>query len=78
MLVICAPIVSLGMHSSIVGLLTKARRTNASSTSTRRFKARFVISLVTTASADVMRRIQVTTFKKGPKLSLDPGCRGMG
>jgi len=76
--VIYAPIVSPGVHSSTVGLLTKARRTNASSTSTRRFRARFVMSLVTTANADVISRIQVTTFKKGPKSSLDPGCRGMG
>jgi hypothetical protein len=38
--------------------------------------ARFVISLVSTANVDVIKRIQVTTFMNGPRLSFDPSPRG--
>jgi len=59
-------------------VLTSAAITNASSTSILRRNARFVISLVSTAKADVISKIQVTTLTNGPRLALDPGWRGMG
>jgi hypothetical protein len=58
--------------------LTKAAITKASSISMRRRIARFVTSLVKTANAEVIKRTQVTTFRNGPRSSLDPGFRGMG
>lgn len=46
--------------------------------SNRRLNARFVMSLVKTANAEVIRRIQVITFKYGPTSCLDSGPRGRG
>jgi flavin reductase (DIM6/NTAB) family NADH-FMN oxidoreductase RutF len=58
-------------------VLTRAATTNASSMSILRRSARFVISLVSTANAEVIRRIQVTTLTIGPRLSFDLECCGI-